>query len=144
MSVSVKTKTVDETAKVAKAVEKAAYRNFGHGAASISKDVKSTLEKAEGPSEEGQPPHTHKGVFLRRAVRYAADKEGAVIGPRESVVGDVGAVHEFGEVRDDLIDTESKGVVLVIRDYPKRPFMFPGLERGAPRFAEEWRGSVGE
>src|SRR4051794_16915219 len=68
-------------------VEKTAFRNFTHAAASISKDVKSTLESAAGPSSPGTPPHTHKGAFLRRAIRYAADRDGAVIGPAFSAAG---------------------------------------------------------
>src|SRR6186713_2725290 len=87
---------VDQTKRVIAAAEKAAFRNFGHAAASISKDIKSTLETAEGPSDPGDPPHTHKGAYLRRAVRYAADKEGAVIGTMASVVGEAGAAHEHG------------------------------------------------
>jgi hypothetical protein len=128
---AVKVKTVDEMHKVAKAADKATYRNFHHAAASISKDAKSTLEKADGPSDPGKPPHTHKGVYMRRAVRYAANKEGAVIGPRGSVVGESGAAHEFGE--------KYRGT-----DYPERPFMRPALERNLGRFADTWRGSIGE
>lgn len=124
-------KTDIDSKQVEKAVEKAAFRNFAHAAASISKDVKSTLETAEGPSPEGQPPHTHRGAFLRRAIRFAADKEGAVIGPQASMVGEVGSAHEFGG--------EYKG-----QDFPSRPFMLPALIRALPRFAGEWRGSIGE
>lgn len=129
--IELKVTTEFKPAPVEKAVEKAAFRNFGHAAASISKDVKSTLEKAAGPSAPGTPPHTHKGAFLRRAVRFAADKEGAVIGPQESIVGQAGAAHEFGG--------EFRGA-----DYPERPFMQPALERALPRLAEGWSGSVGE
>lgn len=129
--ISSKTKIEDNTAKVLKAKDDAAFRNFGHAAASISKDVKSTLETAAGPSAPGTPPHTHRGAFLRRAVRFAADKEGAVIGPMASVVGEAGAAHEFGG--------DYKGT-----DFPERPFMEPALDRAVPRFAGEWRGSIGE
>lgn len=129
--ISVSVKTEFNAAPVEKAVEKATFRNFSHAAASISKDVKSTLEKAAGPSAPGTPPHTHKGQFLRRAIRYAADKEGAVIGPMASIVGQAGAAHEFGG--------EFRGA-----DYPERPFMEPALERALPRLAEGWSGSVGQ
>lgn len=123
--------TQDTTKNVQQAVDKAAFRNFGHAGASISKDVKSSLEKTDGPSAPGQPPHTHKGAFMRRAIRYAATKENVVIGPCESVVGLAGEAHEFGG--------EFKGA-----EYPARPFMHPALERGAPRFAGSWAGSVGQ
>ena len=87
--------------------------------------------EAEGPSVPGQPPHTHKGTYLRRAVRWDADKTSAVIGPMASIVDQAGAVHEFGQVR-------------LGTDYPERPFMLPALERALPRFAGQWQGSVGE
>lgn len=133
MSVSVRVTTKDNTKAVKAAADKAAFRNFVHAAASISKDVKGTLEKApEGvASEPGSPPHTHRGAYLRRAVRYAADKEGAVIGPMASVVGKVAEAHEFGG--------EYKG-----QQFPERPFMLPALERAIPRFAGQWRGAIGE
>lgn len=123
--------TESQMGKVQDAAEKAAYRNFGHAAASISKDMKASLLKSSGPSEPGDPPHTHKGVYMRRAVRYAANKEGAVIGPRASIVGESGAAHEFGETY--------RGT-----DYPERPFAGPALERNESRFAGLWRGSIGE
>lgn len=128
--IAVKVKTEDTTKNVAVAAEKAAFRNFGHAGASISKDMKASLDKAEGPSEPGQPPHTHKGAFLRRAVRYAADKEGVVVGPMASIVGESGAVHEFGEVFHGT-------------DYPERPFARPALERALPRIGSDWAGSIG-
>lgn len=117
------------TQAVKAAKDKGAFRSFSHGAASISKDAKSSLETAAGPSNAGEPPHTHKGALLRRAVRYAADKTGAVIGPVASMVGLAGEAHEFGK--------EFRGT-----DYPERPFMEPALERAAPRIADSWRGSI--
>lgn len=129
--ISIQVKTENNFKAVEKAADKAAFRNFGHAAASISKDVKQSIDRATGPSVPGQPPHTHKGTFLRRAIRYEADMEGAIIGPMASVVGEAGAVHEFGEVYYG-------------QDYPPRPFMGPALERAAPRFGDSWQGSIGE
>lgn len=131
MQPTIKVTTEGNFKRVKDAADKAAFRNFGHAAASIAKDAKSTVEQAEGPSPPGTPPHTHKGKFLSRAIRYAADKDGAVIGPMASVVGEIGQVMEFGG--------EFRG-----HDYDARPFMEPALDRGAPRFADEWEGSIGE
>lgn len=128
--ITTKVKVEDKTKDLEKAAEKAAFNNFRHAAASISKDSKQSLERKEGPSEEGEPPHTHKGVFLRRAIRYAADKEGAVIGPMASIVGLAGRAHELGEVFHGT-------------DYPERPFMQPALDRAVPRMAKDWQGSIG-
>ena len=123
--------TQDHTDKVVKAADKAQFRNFGHAAASIRKDAAASIEKADGPSALGSPPHTHKRVFLRRALRFSVSKTDAVIGPVASVVGDVGQVHEFGGRRGD-------------QQFPARPFMYPALERQSDRFAGQWSGSIGE
>ncbi len=128
--IGVRASSEDSFARVTAAVDKAKFRNLFHAAASISKDVKSTLEKSLGPSVPGSPPHTHRGVFLRRAIRYQANKQGAIIGPLASVVGDAGHAHEFGG--------KYRGTT-----YPERPFMRPALNRAIPRFAGSWRGSVG-
>ena len=121
----------DQTKRVAEAAQRATFRNLGHAAARISKDVKESLVTAEGPSEPGQPPHTHQGAYLRRAVRYAADKESAVIGPMASIVGEAGAAHEFGGEFHD-------------QEFPERPFVAPALEKNEDRLAPDWQGSIGE
>ena len=123
-------KTEDNTRAVENAANKAKFRNFRHGAASVSKSAKASIEKSEGPSEPGSPPHTHRRIFFRRAIRYAVSPEGAVIGPRESIIGTSGQPHEFGG--------NYKGST-----YPARPFMRPALEEAAPRFAGSWKGSIG-
>ena len=132
--IGVKVKTTDNFKRVEKAADKAAFTSFAHAAASIAKDARSTIEKApEGvPSAPGTPPHTHRGRYLSRAIKFAADKEGAVIGPMASIVGEeLGPTHEFGQEREGV-------------DFPERPFMGPALERAVPRFGGEWRGSIGE
>ena len=120
----------DKLGKVAKAASDASFRNFGHAAASISKDAKNSIEKSTDASAPGSPPHSRRGL-LKRAIRFAADKEGAVIGPMFSQVGTSAEAHEFGSAY--------KGV-----DFPERPFMGPALERALPRFLGGWRGSITE
>lgn len=117
--------------KVFEEAEKAAFRNFQHAAASISKDAKASIKTSADPSDPGEPPHTRRRVFLRRAIRYAANKDGAIIGPLASVVGLSAEAHEFGG--------RYKG-----NEYPERPFMGPALERAIPRFAGSWQGSIGQ
>jgi len=124
-------KLIDTSKRVTAAADKAAFKNFAHAAARISKDAKASIEKTDGPSLPGSPPHTHRGSFLRRGIRFAADKQGAVIGPMASVVGEAGSAHEFGG--------EFKG-----SDFPERPFMGPALEQNIDRFASTWQGSIGE
>lgn len=104
---------------------KAAYRNFGHAAASIRKDVVGTIEQTDGPSAPGEPPHTHYRKFLARAIRFAYDADSAVIGPTAEILDDAGQRLEFGEGMEP------------------RPFMGPGLDRAIPRLGDNWQGSLG-
>lgn len=125
-------KSEDQTKRVEDAAEKAAFRNLGHAAATIRKTASESIQVAEGPSEPGTPPHTRRRQ-LKRAIKFDVGKssETAVIGPEVSVVGEAGAVHEFGgEFRS--------------QDYPARPFMEPALDNNLDRFASEWTGSIGE
>jgi hypothetical protein len=133
----------DSTKRVLDAADKAAFKNLGHAASAIRKTAIESIKPAEGPSPPGTPPHTHtagvtkkgklKKGHLPRAIVYDVDKakQEAVVGPRASVVGESGAAHELGE--------EFRG-----DDYPERPYMSPALEANAPRFADEYAGSIGE
>jgi hypothetical protein len=121
---------IDERNRVTDAVDRAAFKNFGHAAARIRKDAIESIVVSPVASTPGTPPHTRRKQ-LTNAIVFDANKDGAVIGPRFSRVGDAGAAHEFGgEFRGQL--------------YPERQFMLPALESNLDRFADEWRGSVGE
>ncbi|MCE9555917.1 MAG: hypothetical protein K8T91_21420 [Planctomycetes bacterium] len=126
----IKIRTEDKLHRVADAAKKAAFRNFGHAAASIRKDAMASIERSDAPSEPGEPPHTAGGL-LPRSIAYAVDENGAVIGPRASVVGQAGAAHEHGETFHG-------------DDFPQREFMGPALDRAIPRIGGEWKGSIGE
>lgn len=123
-----------EVGRVAKAAEKAAFRNLGHAANRIMKDARASIvtNKNEA-SPAGTPPHTkaQAGHNLRTAIRYDSTSEDAVVGPMGSMVGEAGATHEFGQERGGI-------------DYPERPFMGPALEQNLDRFAESWRGAITE
>jgi hypothetical protein len=132
---------IDKSRLFRSKIDRAAYKSFSHAAASIRKRMMESIQPAEGPSEPGTPPHTHvaftkkgkvrRGGQLRRAIAFYADKGGAVIGPRESIVGESAEAHEKGG--------DYKG-----QDYPKRPFALPALQKNLDRFAGEWAGSIGE
>ena len=123
--------TEDQTKRVIEAVERAAFRNLGHAAATIRKDAVESIVVAEGPSPEGTPPHTRRRQ-LKRAIRFDYDRQEltAVVGPMASIVGESGAAHELGG--------EFRG-----EDFPERPFMVPAMERNLDRFAGDWAGSIG-
>ncbi len=130
----------DQTKRVADAAEKATFRNVRHAAAAIRRDAIESIQQADGPSAPGSPPHTHTGGItkkgntrkgnLQRAIAYDTDKDSAVIGPRESVVGLAGQAHEMGESFHGT-------------DYDERPFMGPALDKNLDRFASSWQGSIG-
>ncbi len=122
-------KIKNEVEKVRLAGRDAARGSFSRAAFLIRQTAVQSVERAEGPSTPGSPVHTHRGNWFRRAIRYSADKEGAVIGPMFSVVGTVGQAHEFGG--------DYKG-----NDYPQRPTMGPALEQNLDAFASNWNGSI--
>jgi hypothetical protein len=145
-------KFVDGTAKVIKASDKAAFRNMGHAAASIRitaiESVEFTREivgyytamTRKGPrtitiyrpSEPGTPVHSHHSrMFFRQAIRFDVSKTDAVVGPAESIIGDIMSAHEFGK--------EYKGF-----DYDPRPVLAPALEANLDRFVAEWKHSITE
>ena len=123
----------DRFDRVLAAEETARYRNFGHAAASIRKSAQASIVDAPGPSAPGTPPHTRRRgkrpSQIRRAIVYSADKFGAIVGPRASVLGTAGGAHEFGG--------SFRG-----SKYPQRPFMFPALFRNQRRFGQSWAGSI--
>lgn len=128
--IDIKTNIDWQGGKVVKAAERAAYENFRHAAASIRKDAQASIERSPEASSPGQAPHTRKGQ-LPKSIVFDANKEGAIVGPRESVVGQSAAAHEFGEVFHETA-------------FDERPFMGPALANNLDRFASSWGGSIGE
>jgi phage gpG-like protein len=128
--------------KVEQSADKASFKNLGHAASRIRKDAIDSVVPSDEPSKPGTPPHTRNRVSkkgkqlkgqLQRAIVFSHDKEKqeAVIGPRESIVGESAAAHEFGG--------DYKG-----QDFPIRSFMGPALTANLDRFASDWAGSIGE
>lgn len=126
-------KTTNEMDKVAKAAERAAFRNLGHASNRIMKDARESIDTNEEPSAAGSPPHTKakRGQNLRSAIRYDANKDDAYIGPIASAVGEVGRAHELGE--------EIHG-----QEFDERPFMLPALTKNLDRFHKDWKGAIVE
>lgn len=143
-----------EPENVEKAVEKAAYKNFKHAAASVRKSIiagiqisKDTIgwittnkktkrgkrirKRIYKPSPVGHPVYSHRNKsFVSRGVRFDADADDAVIGFAKSKYGDVMEVHEKGGQRFG-------------QQFDQRPTVQPGLEANLERFAGDWRGSIG-
>lgn len=136
----------DNTRAVEQAAERAAYRNFGHAAASIRKHAQASIKpasKVQGRSKRGQftakksykasppgtPPYTRGRQRLKKGILYKADRFGAIIGPSRRIAGESGFPHEFG--------ASYKG-----QKFKSRPFMGPALMANVTRFAGSWRNSV--
>jgi phage gpG-like protein len=115
--------------KIQEAADRAQRGAFARAAFQIRKTAMDSIQTGREPSAPGQPPRTRRGQ-LRRAILYHADVTGAVIGPRESIVGTAGEAHEFGG--------EHRGT-----QFPERPFMAPALEEHVADFAGEFSGSIG-
>ena len=142
-------KIEDNTKAVKKAASTSVITNLRHAAGSIRKDAIASIKIAVGASKPGTPPHSHRGLakrkkagkgrrvnrnaLLKRSIAYEVNSTmtSAVIGPIASDIGDIGWLHEFGG--------SFKG-----GDYPERPYMEPALRRVQPRFADSFKGSIGQ
>lgn len=130
----------DETAKLRKPVKQYNIEGLTHAAGIVRKTAQQSIRKRTGVnySAPGKPPKTRDGL-LKKSIIYIVDKqaEEAVIGPTANVIGDIGALHEFGGVRT----FKRKGKRVTGR-YPARPFMGPAFEKILPRLPESWRRKI--
>jgi hypothetical protein len=139
-------KIEDSTKRVEDAAGRAALATHRQGAHAIMEDARKSIVKrptssgrdtkgrfkavgAKTAAPAGKPPYTKRGL-IRRAIRYAADREGAVIGTIASQIGTAGSPHELGG--------EYKGAT-----FEQRPFMLPALQQNLTRIAGDWAGSIG-
>ncbi|WP_425618032.1 hypothetical protein NA78x_001725 [Anatilimnocola sp. NA78] len=131
----------NQVEREAKAARRATYRLINKAAFETRKTAIDSIEPGEGPSEPGTPPHTHTQKLTKRgkvrkgrlpkAILYKSEREEAVVGPAHSLIGTVGAAHEFGGEYKD-------------QDYPERPFMGPALISNLEAFGNSFAGSIGE
>jgi hypothetical protein len=128
---SSKLKQMDK--KIEDAAERGIYKNIRQAAFSIRKHAMKSIKTSKNPSEPGKPVATRgkKGVGVRNSIFAAIGEHDAIIGPRYSFVGDSMHYHEFGKKRGYI-------------KFPARPTMAPGLQANLDRFAEGFRGSIGE
>jgi len=130
MMFGVKCKTEFNHHRIQKAADDATYRSLGHAAASVRKIARASIERAEGASAPGTPPHTHRrGRSIRTAILFAAEWDRAVVGTSFAILGEAGSPHE-------------RGGVFRGRTYDPRPFMAPALVEAAPRMPSHWANSV--
>ena len=130
-------KYIDGSAQVAKAVRKAGWDAMRRLGFLVRGAAQQSILHELGPSEPGEPPHTHgkkplntRGRFHTRklheshagllpaSILYAAgdtDTPSVIVGTAQNVIGTVGGLHEHG-------GDDRRGV-----HYPARPFMAPAL-----------------
>lgn len=139
-AIGVQAKLTATPKAVTDAASKGAYRSLAHAAASISKSAKQSMILAKGASKPGTPPHVHQGK-LKRSIRYAVEKDDAVVGPSYAAIKSggrppwLGSMHERG----GTFKGKKKGTT---RYVPARPFMAPALEEARRRFAAHWKSSI--
>jgi len=117
--------------RVHRKARQGSIKSLGHAAAVIRLTAKRSIRKRKGPAPRGSPPHT-RTKRLPSSILYVVDKTRgmALVGPSRRIVGIAGAEHEHGgRWRRER--------------FPRRPFMFPALEKTAPRLPKHWAGSIG-
>lgn len=121
-----------DTKPVEKAADRGIYKSIRHAALSIRKYIRESIKKSPEASEPGEPVSTRgKRGNVKNAIFAAIEQDNAIIGPRYSFVGDAMEAHEFGGRRKE-------------NTYEARPTSGPGLLANTDRFAESFRGSIGE
>lgn len=128
------TKALIEAAAMMAAVKKATIRALKIAGFEIRQTAQESIESEpirRRSSLPGQPPKTHRGNYLRRAILYSVeeDTETLVAGPSFNMVGTSARAHEFGG--------EYKG-----QEYPERPFMGPALEKNLQNIPLFWSNQV--
>ena len=125
-------KVEPEMQRVEQAADRSIITNIRHAAFAIRKTIRESIKKSSEPAEPGQPVATRgKRGNVRNAIFAVVEDDVAIIGPRASFVGDAMEAHEFGGTRGK-------------NRYEPRPTSGPGLEANTDRFAESFRGSIGE
>lgn len=113
---------------VAERIEEGIKKGLGKAGGAIRKTAERSIRSRKRPSPPGTPPST-RTKRLRKSILYEVQGNSVFIGPAESLIGPVGAAHEFGgQFRGD--------------DYPARPFMRPALVKMTPRLASFWKNSI--
>lgn len=120
-------------------------------AAKVRREAIASMPFKPGKADPNEPPHSHKGD-LRRSIGYIVESDELVrVGPRESFVGERGAVLEFAGT---FIEggRDQRGRFKRGRQSAKapsgakwaHPFMLPARDKAIETFAGTVTGSFGE
>ena len=121
---------------VLRAMDRVTVRALFRNAARLRLIARRSIRKRKRKNSlPGNPPFTRTGKKgrnpLRRAIVFEVNRAAkrAIIGPRASVVGQVGELHEFGGTRGGL-------------RFPARPFMGPALDKIRDDLPMAWRSTM--
>ena len=116
-----------------KRAEQGSFRSLGHAAASIRATARRLVVRSRKAAPPGESAHTRGRGKRGDAILFAVDRdrEVAVIGFTHAVFGEAMSAHEHGGA-------------YMGDDFPQRPTMGPALDVNIVRFADEFRGSIGE
>ena len=123
-----------DSSNIERKMKKGVFDSLRHAAFSLAKLARSKIKPSDEASKPGEPATTRGGRRSYRAAIWTDVQQfSAVIGPRHSIVGDVGKQVEHGKDR-------GKGD----SSYEARPVMGPTLEESLSRFPRRFSGSIGE
>ncbi len=133
-----------DTAKVRRAVDKAARATLSKAGAFVRMAARSSIRKRKRISAPGQPPSSHAGL-LRRLIffGYDAGSKSVVIGPMRlnQKIGAAPEALEHGGTSTVVEGRRGKRRKRRIRVKP-RPFMGPALQKELPKLPKLWAKSV--
>lgn len=150
--------------KVQKAADRATLIALNRVGGTVRKVAQRSMRYRKGASAPGQPPSAHRngrqgtgraakskytGAWLREFLFYAYDPltRTVVVGPLGFKKSTVPALHEFGGEQDKVqwrtVDGKRVLVKIGTTTYPARPYMRPALAAVIPKFADQFRGTIG-
>lgn len=127
-----------DRAEILGRMEKAAVRSMSKFGAFVRTRARSSIRRRKKVSEPGQPPSAHAGQIKLIYFAYDPGSRSVVVGPVEFKRGEAPPLLEFGGEREKRLQS---GAVKV-QHYRPRPFMGPALEAEAPKFADQFKGSL--
>lgn len=150
--------------KILKAADKATVKALSKFGAFVRRRAQTSMKRRNKASAPGQPPSAHgnakqgqgkakkskyTGAWLRELLFFSYDPltRTVVVGPLGFKGSGVPALHEFGGTAQKwgvrTIHGVRKRVVIGTATYPPRPYMKPALDAELPKFAEQFRGTIG-
>jgi hypothetical protein len=147
--------------RVAAAIQTTAWERLKASGERARDDVRASFKKAGDPNPPHFPPRSPSGILsravgffigllapfgLKTLASYAVRRGGEIEANTLGGLSEIQAVQvrAAGEVISEIAGVNELGGLFRGRHYPARSFERPALEREAPRYADSFRGSIGE